>query len=293
MFHFNPIFCKLQVSAQTPACNRQFTLVFSLERVLSPYLREKTRVNCLSQASLAGAFTVDSKLFLWHSFFMKIHINDILLYYKKVGQGPPIVLLHGNGQDHTIFRLLIKKISRHYTVYALDSRDHGKSSRVKTLHYMTKMDDVADFIKKLEIEKPVLYGFSDGGIIGLLLAIHHPDMLEKLIISGANTNPGGIKRFPFFLIKVGYFFTRSKKLKLMLTEPDITDAELSSIITPALVLAGRRDIIKQEHTVALAESIPVCGLEILKGHSHASYVVNSEKIYEIIMEFLGDEHPQD
>jgi len=218
---------------------------------------------------------------------MKINVNGIELFYNKSGQGAPVILLHGNGQDHTIFRVLIKKLSANYTVYAVDSRDHGRSSKVKHLNYMDKMNDVAGFIESLDIKKPVLYGFSDGGIIGLLLAIHHPEVLSRLIISGANTNPDGIKWYSIAFLKVYYFFTRSNKVKLMLTQPDISDVELNTIRTPTLVLAGQHDFIKQEHTVSMAKNIPGSDLKILKGESHAGYVLNSTKIYDIIMSFLG------
>ena len=219
---------------------------------------------------------------------MRIDVNGIELYYKLTGQGSPIILLHGNGEDHTIFRILTKKLSTEYTVYAIDSRGHGRSSKVRHLSYMDKMNDVAEFIKELGIQNPILYGFSDGGIIGLLLAIHHPELLDKLIISGANINPEGLKRFPLFLMKLVYFITRSSKMKLMLTEPDISTDELGTIVTPTLVLAGKRDIIKEEHTVQIAENIPGSELKILKGENHASYVINSEKIYDIIIEFLKE-----
>jgi len=74
----------------------------------------------------------------------------------------------------------------------------------------------------------------------------------------------------------------------MLTQPDITDTELNSIRTPTLVLAGHHDFIKEEHTVSMAKNIPGSVLKILKGESHASYVLNSAKIYDIIMPFLSD-----
>jgi pimeloyl-ACP methyl ester carboxylesterase len=124
---------------------------------------------------------------------MYIKVNGIELFYEKYGSGNPIVLLHGNGEDHTIFDVLVLQLSQHHTVYAIDSRGHGKSSSVKSLDYRVMMEDIAAFITKLGIENAMLYGFSDGGIIGLLLAIEHPSMLSKLIISGANTHPGGIK----------------------------------------------------------------------------------------------------
>ena len=108
---------------------------------------------------------------------MNIKVNGIDLYYEKTGQGCPIVLLHGNGESHDIFAVLIKRLSPNYTVYAIDSRDHGKSGKVKSLDYGDMMEDVAAFIRQLDIESPVLYGFSDGGIIGLLLAIKYPALI--------------------------------------------------------------------------------------------------------------------
>ena len=219
---------------------------------------------------------------------MKIHVNSVELFYTVSGQGEPIIFLHGNGQDHTVFKALSKKMSGEYTVYAIDNRDHGQSSRVKFLDYHSKMEDVAAFIEQLELQKPIVYGFSDGGIIGLLLAIYYPDKLSKLIISGANTYPDGIRRSTLLLIKAGFFFTRSKKLKMMLTQPNITNAQLNTIVIPTLVLAGKHDIIKEEHTRNIAANIPDSELRILKDESHTSYVFDfgSEKLYSLIKAFI-------
>jgi len=212
--------------------------------------------------------------------------SDVELYYEKVGQGSPVVLLHGNGEDLFIFDVLTKQLSLGNTVYAIDSRDHGKSSKVEGLDYNVMMEDVVAFIEGLGIQKPVLYGFSDGGIIGLLLAIKYPAMLSKLVISGANTNPNGVKREIFFLMKSVYFFTRNQKYKLMLTQPNIADAELKTIVTPTLVLAGSKDFIKDKHTKNIAKNIRNSVLKIVEGESHTSYVVHSEKLFEIIKPFL-------
>ena len=217
---------------------------------------------------------------------MIINVNGVPLYYKKSGQGDPIILLHGNSQDHTIFADLIEKLSADYTVYAIDSRDHGKSGKVQHLSYMDKMEDVLAFITVLEIKKPALFGFSDGGIVGLLLAINHPDVLSKLMIGGANTHPSGAKSFLLALGKILYFFTRNNKVKLMLTQPDISDAELNRIITPTLVVAGQKDAIKEAHTASIAKNIPESKLLILKGENHGSYISDSSKIYDIIISFL-------
>ncbi|MCL2003154.1 MAG: alpha/beta hydrolase [Oscillospiraceae bacterium] len=218
---------------------------------------------------------------------MVFSANGIDLYYERTGQGDPIVLLHGNGEDHTIFDTLTTQLAPSRTVYALDSRDHGKSGKVKTLRYEDMAEDAAAFILGLNLRKPILYGFSDGGIVGLLLAIKHPELLSKLIVSGANTRPDGIKGRYAVSMKITYFFTRSRKYKLMLTQPDITDAELNTIAVPTLVLAGSRDIVRDGHTRSMARSIPDCTLHILEGETHAGYVVNSEKLYGVIEPFLG------
>jgi pimeloyl-ACP methyl ester carboxylesterase len=214
------------------------------------------------------------------------NVNGITLYYEKTGQGKPIILLHGNGEDHTIFDVLKKQLSPNFTVYAIDSRDHGKSGKVKVLYYESMTEDVAAFIREMEIQFPILYGFSDGGIIGLLLAIKYPAILSKLIISGANTHPDGIKEFNTLLMNITYFFTRNRKYKLMLTQPNITKDELNTIVTPTLVLAGSKDIVRYEHTKDIACNIPEGILKIVKGGTHASYVVNSEKLYEVIEPFI-------
>jgi len=217
---------------------------------------------------------------------MQIHVNGTDLFYVKRGSGRPFLLLHGNGQDHTIYQLLIRQLAKHYTVYAIDSRGHGKNKKIKSLSYMDIMEDTAQFIKDLTLINPILYGFSDGGIVGLLLAIHYPHILQELIISGANTNPDGLNTFFHTFIKMGYFFSKNYKLKMMLDEPHITNDELSTIQIPTMILAGSHDIIKREHTENIAYNIPDAVLKIVQGESHGSYIVSSTKLYKIMQPFL-------
>ena len=219
---------------------------------------------------------------------MYFKVNGVELYYEKAGQGNPVVLLHGNGEDHSIFDVLTEQLSLSNTVYAIDSRDHGKSSKVKGLDYNSMMEDVAMFIQELDIQKPVLYGFSDGGIIGLLLAIKYPTVLSKLIISGANTHPNGIKAVIRFLINIVYFFTRNQKYKMVLTQPNITNIELNTIVVPTFVLAGSKDFVKEAHTRNIAKNIHNSVLKIVEGENHNSYVIHSEKLFKIIKPFLDE-----
>lgn len=216
---------------------------------------------------------------------MKIKVNDIELYYEKYGTGKPIILIHGNQESHEIFDKLIEKLKSNYEVFAIDSRCHGKSENPKEISYNLMCDDIINFIKELNIEKPILYGFSDGGIIGLLVAIKEHDLLSNLIISGANITPDVFTTFDLLLTKLFYFFTRSKYIKMMLDEPNITIEDLKKITIPVHVLAGEKDIIKLEHTKLIANNIKNSTLEIIKNENHGSYIIHSDKLYEIIKKY--------
>lgn len=217
---------------------------------------------------------------------MEIQVNNVRLYYEEYGSGQPIILLHGNQETHEIFDKLINKLKDNYKVYAIDSRCHGKSENPKEISYNLMRDDIIDFIKKLNIEKPILYGFSDGGIIGLLIAIKETNLLSNLIISGANITPDVFTFFDNLITKIFYFFTRSKYIKIMLDEPNIPLEDLHKIIIPVHVLAGEKDVIKYEHTKLIADNISNSTIEIIKGEKHGSYIIHSNKIYEIIKKYI-------
>ena len=217
---------------------------------------------------------------------MEIQVNNVRLYYEEYGSGQPIILLHGNQETHEIFDKLINKLKDNYKVYAIDSRCHGKSENPKEISYNLMCDDIIDFIKKLNIEKPILYGFSDGGIIGLLIAIKETNLLSNLIISGANITPDVFTFFDNLITKLFYFFTRSKYIKMMLDEPNIPLEDLHKITIPVHVLAGEKDVIKYEHTKLIADNISNSTIEIIKGEKHGSYIIHSNKIYEIIKKYI-------
>ena len=219
---------------------------------------------------------------------MYLPVNGLELFYRKTGDGPPIILLHGNGESHRIFDVLTEQLAGSFTVYAPDSRDHGESSRTRALSYALMTEDVARIIETLGLQKPILYGFSDGGIIGLMLASKYPGLLSRLIVSGANTNPEAMKKGWLTLFRLIYLVTRNRKFRLMLTEPHITKEELGRIGIPVLVLAGENDMIREDDTRFIGRSIPGAVLRILEGENHMSYVVNSPKLYGELKAFLGD-----
>ncbi len=217
---------------------------------------------------------------------MYIHINRQILFYEKTGEGPPLLLLHGNGEDHTIFDALTPLLSQTYTVYAIDSRGHGASNPTEEYSYIDMAEDIAQLITSLEIHAPVLYGFSDGGIIGLLLALHHPGLISRLIISGANLNPRGMKLTFLHKVKQHYKKSGNPLERMMLEEPDIKPSALAQIRIPVLVLAGEHDIIKSAHTKLIAAKLPNAQLAIIPGEDHGSYIIHSDKLYPYIQDFM-------
>lgn len=215
---------------------------------------------------------------------MFAEVNSIRLYYEKSGSGAPLILTHCNSMSHKIFHPAIKKLSKYFTVYAVDSRDHGKSTRVKHLHYEDMVQDMYEFITGLGIEKPVFYGFSDGGIIGIMLAAKYPGLLSKLIVSGASISPESTKDLPMFFFRLGAFFFPTDKMKLMLREPDISDETLRAVSVPTCVTCGTHDLIRQSHSEHIAQTIPDAKLDIFKGKGHSGYIMYKTEIADYIIQ---------
>lgn len=217
---------------------------------------------------------------------MKIKVNNVDINYEIYGNGKPIILLHGNSENYKIFDKLIEKLKSQYKVYAIDSRCHGESENTEEISYELMAADTVEFIKILKIEKPILFGFSDGGIIGLLIAIKEPTLLSKLIISGANLNPNGMKKSMLIFSKMVYFLTKNKLFRMMIEEPDIKADDLKEIKIPTHILAGQKDVIKEEHTRLIADNISNSTLEIILGENHGSYIIHSDKIYHILKKYI-------
>ncbi len=219
---------------------------------------------------------------------MYITVNGVKLYYEKTGSGRPLVMVHCNSMDHKIFGTAVKVLSEHFTVYCPDSRDHGKSQKVKTLHYEDMARDMYEFITALGLEKPVFYGFSDGGIIGLILAYAHPDLLSALIVSGASLNPDSTKDLPMKFFRLWSHVDRSDKMQIMMREPDITDEMLAGITVPTFVTAGERDVIKLSHTQHIAQTVPGAQLKIFPKTGHTGYIMRSRKIADYILSVIPE-----
>ncbi|MBR4068174.1 MAG: alpha/beta hydrolase [Clostridia bacterium] len=216
---------------------------------------------------------------------MELNTPNGILYYEESGSGQPLILLHGNGEDHHIFDAAVPLLADRFRVIAVDSRGHGQSFPVSEYHYRDMAEDIHLLIDILGLEKPLICGFSDGGILALLLAVQYPELLGGIIACGVNTKPQGLKPFWLTVFRVIYFFDRSPLFRLMLTEPDITAEQLGRIRCPVLITGGSRDMISRRHLEEIASRIPGAQLQILPGEGHGSYIVDSSKIAGLILDF--------
>ena len=220
--------------------------------------------------------------------FYEVAVNGVTLHYAVIGEGKPIVLIHGNGEDHNIFRVEIDQlVAAGYRVYAPDSRGHGANEPMPEYHYADMAEDVYEFIQAMGLTKPALYGHSDGGIIGLLLEIRHPGTLGVLAISGTNLSPEGL--IPSFIKEYTEINNECPDplITLMLTEPQINPEALKSIQIPVLVTAGENDLILRSETEKIASTIPNSTMIIVENEDHGSYIVNSEIMGNLLIDFLG------
>lgn len=213
---------------------------------------------------------------------MMIHVNDIDLFYEKCGSGRPLILLHGNDEDHTIFDEAVQILKERFTCYVPDSRCHGSSTVTDELHYQDMAEDMTAFMEALDLRDVLFYGFSDGGIIGLLAAMQ-TDRITTLVTSGANITPDGVKPFLRLLFRGMTLIHPDPKISMMLKEPHITTEQLSRIQAKTIVLAGEKDLVAENETRRIASSIPGAELHIIPGEGHGSYIVHSTKFVRYLI----------
>lgn len=211
-------------------------------------------------------------------------VNGIKLYYETYGTGRPMLQIHGNGDSIAGMGNQIQFFSTHYRVIAADSRGQGRSELgTNHLTYEQIAEDLNALLDQLGVKSADIFGWSDGGIVGLLLAIHHPDKVHKLAIMGANLRPDGA--YPWALDWVA---RQEKQIDAMIAkgdktqpwplikqltdllgqQPNIPDSDVEKITAPVLVMAGDKDVIKLEHTQEIFDHLKQAHLAIFPGSTH-------------------------
>src|SRR5947209_4717493 len=161
-------------------------------------------------------------------------INGINLYYETYGTGKPLIFLHGSGGSIRSSAAKIDYFKKYFKVIAIDSRAHGKSidTTTKQLTYVQMANDIKVLLDSLNIDSAFVQGQSDGGILGLLLAINFPGKISRLATYGANIFPGKkaifdeIDNLVTDTLKVTKDFNKRRLYSLLAYQPDITEKDL-------------------------------------------------------------------
>jgi pimeloyl-ACP methyl ester carboxylesterase len=227
----------------------------------------------------------------WH--WAAIHGHKI--YYATRGSGSTLVLLHGGGDsgEHSFARQL-DVFSQRHRIVAPDQVGQGHTPEVPgPLTYTGMMDDTAALLRHLDLKHVDVVGFSDGGILALMLAVRHPELVRRLVISGVNVAPEGLNAEDLDELRATQSpdpKTIDEKLAhLWLTSPteaELNLAMLAKIQQPVLVISGDRDAITLEHTLEIFHALPKAQLCILPGTDHATFSGRSEWLNPIVNAFL-------
>ena len=238
-------------------------------------------------------------------------INDIEMYYATYGDpaNEALLLLHGGLGNADYFVNQIPAFSEDYYVIALDSRGHGRSTMSdQQIGYSLMASDVLAMMDYLEIDAANLVGWSDGGIIGLDIAINNPERLIKLVAYGANYNPSGVLatvgdsvRFNEYIEMAAGDYVRLSATpdgfdafignisNMWATEPNYTEEQMRGITVPTLILDGlQEEAIDPAHNLEMALLIPNADLMLMGGIGHFAMWEKTEAFNDIVLDFLAE-----
>lgn len=228
----------------------------------------------------------------WH----RASIHGHKISYAVRGTGPTLLLLHGGGDSgERSFARQLDLFSESHQIVAPDQVGQGRTPDVpEPLSYTGMMDDTAALLRHLHLRQVDVVGFSDGGILALMLAVRHPELVRRLVISGVNIAPEGLNPGDLDQLRA----TQNPKPKTIdeklahlwatsPTEAELNLAMLATVRQPVLVISGDRDAITLEHTLTIFHALPHAELCVLPGTDHATFSGRSEWLNPIIDAFLG------
>ncbi len=233
-------------------------------------------------------------------------VNGIKVWYAMFGRGEPVLLLHGGLANANYWGHQVRALQRHYQVIVMESRGHGRSSRNQEPYgYDLMASDVVGLLDHLKIKKAAIVGWSDGAIIGLDIAMKHPERVSKLFAFAANSDPSGVADiatsdvFNAYIARAGEEYKRLSPTpteyksfvaditKMWESQPKWTASDLAAIKVPTWIVDGDHDeAIKRENTEFMAANIPGAGLLIQPQVSHFSFLQDPEQFTDDVLHFL-------
>ena len=235
--------------------------------------------------------------------------NGIRLYYEVHGQGSPLLLLHGGVGDGRQFEKQLPAFTPEYRCIVPDSRAQGRSTDGPgPLTYHQMAEDMIVLLDQLHVKRVDIMGWSDGGVIGLDMAMHHPQRVRRVVTFGTNFRADGLNQPDIDWNATAsaesfgpgmkeayekqnpeparYGEAMNKVIAMWRTLPKWTLGELGTIRARVLVGAGEHDVIRRDHSEALAKAIPGAELWIVPGASHSVMIERPEVVNPKVLEFL-------
>jgi pimeloyl-ACP methyl ester carboxylesterase len=239
-----------------------------------------------------------------------LHTHGIRMYYELHGSGPPLLLVHGGAGNGMQFSKQLPDFETHYRCIVPDCCAQGRTTdRNGPLTYHAMAEDMVALLDRLHVKQVDIMGWSDGGNIGLDLAMHHPERVKHLVTFGANFQPDGLNPQDVEWnntatadsfgpgMKSGwqalnpqrdhYEQAMNKIIAMWRTQPNWSLADLRGIRAKCLICAGDRDLIRPEHTAQLAGAIPGAQMWIVPDASHSAMIERPEIVNPRVLEFLS------
>ena len=221
------------------------------------------------------------------------------LWAEQTGTGRPLVLLHGNGESHRVFDRMVPALAAGHRLVGLDSRAHGRSPRGDGPLTIARMaDDVDEALAALGLRGVDLLGFSDGANVALELGVRHPGRVGRLVVVGANLYPAGLRATSLAPMRLAHAAARvvphpraralTERLALMTRDPHLEPADLATVDVPALVVVGRHDVVRPEHSRLIAAALPRARLATVPGAGHMLPVTHPGPLARLVEGFLAE-----
>lgn len=233
-------------------------------------------------------------------------VNGIKIWYAVFGRGKPVIMLHGGLGNSNYFGNQVPVLAKRYEVIVMDSRGHGRSTRnAEPYGYDLMSSDVVALMDYLKIQKAAIVGWSDGAILGLDIAMHHPERVSKLFAFAANSDPNGVSDISKSVVFNDYIARTQKEYeklsatpteynafldqisKMWASQPNWTADDLKKIKTPTWIVdADHDEAIKRENTEFMAANIPNAGLLLQPQVSHFSFLQDPQQFNNDVLHFL-------
>lgn len=216
----------------------------------------------------------------------------------------PLLLLPPNGGDmHSFDGSILPEMAKHFMVITVSPRGTGKSDWIEgTMNFETMSDDLAIILDYLDIDKTNIFGFSDGGNLGIVFTLAHQERVKSLVVMGSNINTWGTNTFDqieityqYIVLCIEAWLTGDEETKIrrdikgmMVGQPSLTFKDISAIKVPVLNIYGEHDMIQRWHSKMITKSIEGAEELMIIGGGHSTCFEYTDTIINpALLEFYG------